>query len=130
MYQLLPAVRMKLLLSEMSGIRGDGSFDAGCFSYGCQQNIVVLFLIQVYVECRPELEKRKKDRADLDARRQEANLARLQKDLAESKGQNVVLSAPRRMEEEEEENEDDEDAYGEEDHNEVFHEIGGRLQPQ
>ena len=30
-------------------------------------------------------------------------------------------------EEEEEEVEDDEDAYGEEDHNEVFREIGGRL---
>ena len=30
-------------------------------------------------------------------------------------------------EDEEEEEEEDEDAYGEEDHNEVFHEIGGRL---
>jgi hypothetical protein len=87
---------------------------------------------------RPDLEKRKAEKAQVEAKRREANMARLQKDLDDSKGQNVVLSAPRRMEdgdeedevdeEEEEEEDDDDDANGEEERDdEVFREIGGRL---
>jgi hypothetical protein len=87
--------------------------------------------------CRPDLEKRKAEKAELEAKRKEANLAKLRQDLAESQGQNVVLSAPRRMEEDDEEEEeeeeeiddddDDDDADGEEDNDEIFREIGGRL---
>ncbi len=70
-----------------------------------------------------------------DAERQQANLAALQRDLAESNGQKVVLSTTREMEErntEEEEEEEEEEEYSEndldeEESTEMFREIGGCL---
>jgi GTPase SAR1 family protein len=108
---------------------------------------VVDFFIQVdkcadeYMESYwPDLERRKAEKAELEAKRKEANLVRLQNDLAESQGQSVVLSAPRRMEEDDEEEEEEEgvleddddddndDADGEEDHDgHFFREIGNQL---
>ncbi|KAG0622055.1 hypothetical protein M758_3G068200 [Ceratodon purpureus] len=84
----------------------------------------------------PDLEKRKAQKAELEAKRKEANLVKLRKDLDESQGQRVVISAPRRMEEDDEEEDeeedeeiedDDDDADGEEDNDGLFREIGGRL---
>jgi hypothetical protein len=73
-----------------------------------------------------------------DAERRQANLAALQRDLAESNGQNVVLSTTRQMEErnteeeEVEEEEEEEEEYSEndldeEESTEMFREMGGRL---
>jgi hypothetical protein len=70
-----------------------------------------------------------------DTERQQANLAALQRDLAESNGQKVVLSTTRQMEErntEEEEVEEEEEEYSEndldeEESTEMFREMGGRL---
>lgn len=91
-----------------------------------------------FVFSRVELEKKKAQRALIEAKRRDENLAKLQKDLAESKGQKVVLSAPRRMDEQEEDEEEDEDedenedededddAHGPEERDEAFQELGGR----
>ncbi len=74
-----------------------------------------------------------------DAERRQANLAALQRDLAESNGQKVVLSTTRQMEERnteeeevEEEEEEQEEEYSEndldkEESTEMFREMGGRL---
>ncbi len=73
-----------------------------------------------------------------DAERRQANLAALQRDLAESNGQKVVLSTTRQMEErnteeeEVEEEEEQEEEYSEndldeEESTEMFREMGGRL---
>lgn len=85
------------------------------------------------------MERRKAQKAEAEASRREANLARLRNDLAESQGQNVVLSAPRRMEaddsadeeeeeavDEEEDEEDDDDGEDDTD-GQFFREIGGRI---
>lgn len=86
----------------------------------------------------PDLERRKAQKAEAEASRREANLARLRNDLAESQGQNVVLSAPRRMEADdsddeeeeevdEEEDEDDDDDGEDDTDGQFFRDIGGRI---
>ncbi|CAK9212354.1 unnamed protein product [Sphagnum jensenii] len=85
-----------------------------------------------------ELERRRAEKELRDTERQQANLAALQRDLAESNGQKVVLSTTRQMEErnteeeEVEEEEEEEEEYSEndldeEESTEMFREMGGRL---
>jgi hypothetical protein len=78
--------------------------------------------------CRVEIEERKKKKAAEEEARKAANLSQLQTDIAESKGERVVLDGQKRaVLEREEVDEDDEGYESEEEDMEEEGGYGGRM---